>query len=676
MIKLENLITCDFETDKIPKVCSWGCWSNEKYIAGVGLDSFMKWLRTIQKNTYIFFHNGSNWDFHFILPKLSDYGYTPYFKHSKKERIVYKTSDYKEENISLGKIEENQYEYLTNENSKIFQMRIGLKPIKGKAQTIIFRDSALLIPQKLSKYGETLNKYYNTDRFTKLEEDYSNIKTYETLEEFEKDTNSYNYLKRDCEILFEMLKVIDKYLPFNKWKMTAAGTAYNEWRKSFTLKIIRESEEWTEYIPERSKGEFVLYIHSSNPNKKYNLAKAADKILSEWFPLDWQDYFNIKTYYYGGLTHLNPSYKGIHLKEDLEVSSFDINSSYPYSLISTMIPFGHPSKKSTKKSWNLYEVKAKTNLVNENGLPFIPRETGTAYIYDRVIKKGSKIYLTSTELPNFKKYYNGKFEAKVSLAFECKKGEFFFGDYVKEYSQKKIEAGRTKDKVLETVSKMFLNSLYGKFGSNTQIISKIYNPNTKIMETEDILFQAAFFMPVAIATTASSRMLLVDAVGNNYKHFVYSDTDSIYCISKYLTNFNFNIDLFELGKWKQETHKYQAIFRRAKQYVIWKEDGAKNNVKIAYAGLQFPKEYNFKLEDFILGKKIWKQKKKKRVVGLGLILEDIEKDIIPIWEYVTDGSDWFYVKKEKMSKKEHFQRQQLDFFNKYDNQIETLKNLI
>lgn len=690
MLSLKSLIVCDFETDNDinhPNVVSWGCKSLTNYEYGISIESYFQWLKNIKEDTFIFFHNGAKFDFAFILPYMEKFGYKPHFANSTKIKEVFKKSPYKESNISPNfYLQPNEFSYISDDNYKIYEIRIGLNEMKKKrnnqvCKTITFRDSNLMFPNQLYKYGEVLNKVYNTNIYSKGKEKYEDLKAYKNIQEFENSGNSFEYLKQDCNILFEFLKYMNEYLPFRKWKMTAASTAYSEWEMFFAKKIVEEDKNWTKIAASKSKGDFFFFIHSSKPNKKMYLKGVVKKVMDEWFPVKWQDEDNLikldiylKMFYSGGLTHLNNDYKGIILKDDLVCDGFDINSSYPYSLLTTQIPYGNPG---FGDDWKLYEIVAQTNLVNEFGLPFIPRMTGEAYVYDKIIEKGTKIRICSTEYENFKKYYKGKYKEKVVLSFQSKKGEFFFGDYVNHYASMKIKADEEKNEGLKIVAKLFLNALYGKFGSKNLISSKIYNPIEEILEDEEILFNAKFYLPVAIATTASSRMLLVNAVGNNYKHFVYTDTDSIFCISKFSHLFNIQLHKTELGKWKMEWHKAEAIFRRAKQYMLVEKE-----IKYAFAGFrfnEFDKNGNKVVlptfNDYIEGMTIKEQKKPLKVPKAGKVILDINKEILPIWEFKTEKSDWFYIQKTaKMKKKEYYELQALNFYKNYDKQLQLLKN--
>jgi hypothetical protein len=128
-----------------------------------------------------------------------------------------------------------EYSMLVDGSHKIMEMKIALNSTKRKKdgtkeqRLLLVRDSNLMFPAKLSDYGGSLNKNYSTDRFKKfeLEGGYTREKVYDNYDEFVDDKNERDYLHRDVIILSEFLHMMIEVLPFHKWKMTAAGTAYS-----------------------------------------------------------------------------------------------------------------------------------------------------------------------------------------------------------------------------------------------------------------------------------------------------------------------------------------------------------------------------------------------------------------------------------------------------------------
>jgi hypothetical protein len=121
------------------------------------------------------------------------------------------------------RLKEREYTILVDGNYKILEMKIGLASTKRtsgekKNRAVIIRDSNLLIPSTLKGYGETLNKHYNTDQFSKLEIDggYTRETKYNSYEEFINDGNEQEYLHQDVIILNEFLHLIGEAIPFNK----------------------------------------------------------------------------------------------------------------------------------------------------------------------------------------------------------------------------------------------------------------------------------------------------------------------------------------------------------------------------------------------------------------------------------------------------------------------------
>ena len=178
------------------------------------------------------------------------------------------------------------------------------------------------------------------------------------------------------------------------------------------------------------------------------------------------------------------------------------------------------------------------------------------------------------------------------------------------------------------ISKLFLNSLYGKFGTNPyarkkvlefkdgEIISKI-TPKEKLK---------SYYLPMACFITAYARY---DIITSSQKlkdysiakygedKWIYNDTDSIHGYG--LTNEEleeiFDLDSFRLGAWDLEKRFTKGKFIRQKCY-IEEVDG---KIETTIAGLpksmgKYVNFENFKEGFQILASDITKSEKKLRYV--------------------------------------------------------------
>ena len=186
-----------------------------------------------------------------------------------------------------------------------------------------------------------------------------------------------------------------------------------------------------------------------------------------------------------------------------------------------------------------------------------------------------------------------------------------------------------------------MNSLYGKFGQDTKIRTKIpylgddgevHYKDGDYEERDGIyIAMASFITSYARLRTIKSAQTIMDNYnsGKSKIQFVYADTDSLHCISP---NFELpeglEIDPTKLGAWKYESKFKQAKFLRQKCYIEQStedidSDNPEYELKITVAGM--PKTcypyVNFK--NFEIGAS-YKGKKIPKLVPGGIILEDID----------------------------------------------------
>jgi hypothetical protein len=174
---------------------------------------------------------------------------------------------------------------------------------------------------------------------------------------------------------------------------------------------------------------------------------------------------NIRSSYFGGLVQV--------LVNDIvnEGYGYDVNSQYPNAMLMDM-PVGNPIitlEKDINKLFGFTYGKVippkKEDLRvlllrhrNEKGESILSREPFEGWFFTELIKEAIK--------------YGYKFE--VITSYQFKRGKNVFSDYVNiHYNDKK----NAEDNISKEMAKLFLNSLYGKFGmkdieSNINILSK------------------------------------------------------------------------------------------------------------------------------------------------------------------------------------------------------------
>lgn len=720
-MRKQHILSCDFETTSLnrndykndedyqlaletftPEVYDWVIVLRknnvdstkpdiDNYIVkyDIGIESFFDTIMNLDQDYTMYFHNGSKFDLHFLLPYL--------YKRGMKELVVQKndlsdlskfTFEGEYDNLTIVEkgrlLEFGEYSTLVDDGHKIMEMKIALPSKKGKKHRILtIRDTNLMFPSKLKDYGVSLNKQYKTDFFTKQEISYTRSEKYNSIEELQNDGNELSYLIMDGIILIEFIYMMTEILPFNKWKMTAAGTAYNIWKYDFFGKQLLEDKvkngEIETFIPERSKGDYKLYRYKGRGKWKSSTS-LINNLFDKVFPISWLDSFTIDGLisnficitpsYQGGLTMANPDYAGKIL---YSIIYCDINSSYPDRMFNGIFPKGNPiltEPKDKSKYRILYNVYVK-DAINSKGVPFlydfVNGKSDKGKCYPKHIKN-KKYILTDEELERVYKYYEGDISHEFLVAFETISGKEIFGKYIDYFYDLKAE-GKEEGNVAKVIyAKLMLNSLYGKFGQDIERNSRIYVNGE--WEQFSTISDPKFYFPLAIWITSYARMKIVDATGFNYHLNAYIDTDSISVLApsdldlrdknkvkEYIeSNMNMELDKTKLGAWDIEHLIYKMRTRRAKQYYFVDIDGVPH---IKFAGLRIsewedeskyskdtiPKDLNKDLkrinfENFVYGIKGFYQLRPNRLPS-GILLEEYEKQIKPIWEYDLNPSYWF-----------------------------------
>lgn len=717
-MRKNNIFTYDLETtatDK-PEIYSWGImFEDERYVDGISAETFLDEIDKIDEDLVGYARNGSKFDGQFIKDILTRYGYTQKIFDSKILSTI-EESEYKEWYLNEKKFEEfnnltyneltdkqkrenkllKPYEYslMVDGNHKIIEIKIGLpsfKITKGvkKHRVVRLRDSNLLFGGSIKSLGETLNKHYKTDIYSKGEGDsgisYTRTTLYESMEEFDNDGNERQYLKQDCWIDLSYLKLMMEKLPFNEWKLTSASTAYSQWIKILGERIesnLVANGTLERVKPSKSSDTDSFYkLRYKGRDKLHSTTKLRKKFVEGLLPTGWMDLQNengtfivddVYQWFRGGLTHMNPSIVGIVL---YGIKVDDIVSSYPDRMNSDLdYPIGVPFIGDGGDDYPLkfYEVELLTNCINEKGLPFIPvlNEKSLSYEYRNKLDKGSTFYMIEEEVKRFKKYYKGKFKKKVKYSFKTVKGTQLFGDYVDKYFQMKSDAKKSGDEGETSIAKLMLNALYGKFGTKSIRTSRIWNDKDMQWEKEQVMIQSKFYLPIAVCITAYARMKLVDAVGEFYEDYIGGDTDSIFYIGDRISS---NITYSKkLGDWEREYEDMNGSVIRPKQYYFYKEQDGKKIQKVGLAGINLHRKIDeltlgettfldeLTIEDMLFGKKVHNQLRPKRYVGYGIRLEEVIKEIKPIWDKPPLYNQWF---KNSLEYQENYHKQKERILN-------------
>ena len=340
-------------------------------------------------------------------------------------------------------------------------------------------------------------------------------------------------------------------------------------------------------------------------------------------------------------TYLRNAYKGgccMCMKEYankvVPIHSYDINSMYPTMLNSKPMPYGMPkyfTGKWVKQNNKLcvQHLKASFNIKPKH-LPCIQLKHTRIFQDNEWVENCNyqmDLYLTNIDMEVFFENYDVyDVEYIDGYEFNCITG-LFTGYINKWYAIKQ----NTKDNGERLFSKLFLNNIYGKFGTNPCRKSSRYGlidgVVKKVNEVEDIT--DTIYLPVAIFTTSYARQYLLNYAQMNYDTFAYCDTDSIH-----LTKPANNIPLHDtkLGYFKYE-YKGYAKHIKQKTYLVhitheqkfgeWYEVDKWTPVCAGLNKDMLARE-NIKIDfdNFVLGATFPKLKAKKVIGGVYLAKEE------------------------------------------------------
>lgn len=369
---------------------------------------------------------------------------------------------------------------------------------------------------------------------------------------------------------------------------------------------------------------------------KYNFNK--------YFPVP-KYHQDVKQSYRGGFTYLSPKFAGKIVHNGVVL---DVNSLYPSCMKSNYLPYGTPiffkGKYKKDSIYPLFVQMLRCQFKIKDGkIPTIQIKHGYDFQANEYLTSSGNtevtLCLNSVDLELFfNQYYVYNLEYISGWKFKATKG--LFDEYIDKWSANKIQAKKDGNHGLYLISKLFLNSLYGKFGTDTKARSKIPFLEDdvvkyKVGETDEkdgvYIAIASFITSYARLCTISAAQKITDDFneGKSNIQFIYADTDSLHCLSPdFKLPEGLDIDPVKLGAWKYESKFNKAKFLRQKCYIENSTEDIENenpeySLKITVAGM--PKEcypyVNFK--NFKIGASYKGKKQPKNIKG-GVVLKNVD----------------------------------------------------
>lgn len=436
------------------------------------------------------------------------------------------------------------------------------------------------------------------------------------------------------------------------------------------------SPEETEYLQHDVKivAHAVEYFHNQGLNKMTIGSCAMNEYKQLISKRAFERYFptptfhdDVKQSYRGGFTYLNPKFASKTVKKGLVL---DVNSLYPSVMYHNYLPYGTPlyfkGKYEPDDIYPLYTQMFRCMFELKKGkIPTIQIKrsmffSGNEYLTS---SNGEEVVLCLNSVDMelfFEQYEVYNIEYLSGWMFKATKG--LFTDYIDKWSENKIQAKRDGNHGLYLISKLFLNSLYGKFGSDNKVKSKIpymdddgtvHYYDGEVEEKDGVyIAMASFITSYARLKTISSAQQIQD---NFYSRkskaqFVYADTDSLHVVlngeteEEFFNHCGLEIDSTKLGAWDWEGTFNKAKFLRQKCYIenhqinedeyqkglkgeepflFSKDEDGFYKLKITVAGMPKGCYNQVTFRNFKLGA-VYTGKKQPKIVKGGVILRDVD----------------------------------------------------
>lgn len=512
------------------------------------IDETWEYLSSLKSNLIVYFHNlkfdGNFW-ISFFLNKL-------HFKQAYTGDGV-NTCEWKHDKEMYN----NTFKYTISEMGQWYRIKV-----KINNKVIEFRDSLKLLPFSVKEIGEAFKTKHQ-----KLDMEYTGFR----YAGCEIKPEEKKYIANDVLVVKEALEIAFQE---GHNRLTIGSCCLAEYKQ------IVGKDDWKRRFPDVTQIEIDSNVYGKSNVDAY-----------------------IRKSYRGGWCYL---VKGKENKVHTYGTTADVNSLYPsmmHSMSGNRYPVGKPMFWSGNfipdralESNMYFFIRIKTKFYLKSGkLPFIQIKGNMLYkgteslqtsdVFDKTTGKYYDKYIdidgntcdTRVELTLTMTDYFLILEHYELVDFEILDGCYFrsevgiFDEYIDKYAKIKMtsKGGR------RTLSKLFLNNLYGKMASSTDSSFKL----AYVRDDNSIGFinitakdKEAGYIPVGSAITSYARNFTIRAAQANYygveEHgFIYADTDSIHCDLPPEQITGIKVHETDFCSWKLESCWDRAIFARQKTYI-------------------------------------------------------------------------------------------------------------
>lgn len=505
-------------------------------------------------------------------------------KFQASKRIIYAHNGGKfDSSYVLGWVKKNGHLFsyeIINVQSRLLSLTI--RPLKHKCpdkkadERWVFSDSIALIPLSLKEVGDT---FFKNDKDKKKQE-------------FDLDSNENDplwilYNKQDCKALYEALHQFRGLIERigGAAGMTAASTAMQVYRRAFQKEKVkvRNIERDRPIIIHRNLHWQKCLRKCIKPGCQVCATALAD--IDGDKPCHGCLHDFIRLGYYGGRTEIF-RFSGKRLWY------YDVNSSYPFSMLGDM-PYG--KAREFPEGLNLSQldklgkqyigfVECVVYVPEKCYLPPLPYRKITSAGMKLVFPVGNMYGVWDWEELKLLKEIGGRIVTVGRSVWYQKKP--IFTSFIRKlyaYRAKNID-GEYDDPGLAYIAKLLMNSLYGKWATNSLREKIEYRskddeeglpPNVNVilppLNSPDPyyrlphLLEADYIVPqISAHITTMSRIVVYNGLRSALKsrggQVIYTDTDSI------IANRKIAPEGDELGQWKCEEENVDVEILQPKWY--------------------------------------------------------------------------------------------------------------
>ena len=286
--------------------------------------------------------------------------------------------------------------------------------------------------------------------------------------------------------------------------------------------------------------------------------------------------------YRGGISFVNPRYKGLLLtadKMDEPMRRYDVNSEYPYAMSQIRDLVGEPFRKpyaeyvkmKNKDDYEAVYVLESVSGVVKNGYLGFWYDPFKRDFVDIIDEQGKHL-IFEREFQEMLNWYDDV-EYEINDVILWRRGERVYAPFVNENYALKAQAKKDKNATLQACTKLKLNSSYGKLAERLERVVGHYELNEEtgaihfVADQTETETKSAMNVAVGALVTAYARVYILSKIrevcgGEIAKRFVYIDTDSIHAFADYP-----KADAYALGGLKLEATCEAVKYILPKTYI-------------------------------------------------------------------------------------------------------------